>query len=50
VENETAVSGIELNMLELTVTFSVYPHCRSTRLRLIRDIPQRKNEMKKQVE
>ncbi len=48
VEDETAVSGTELNILELTVTFLVCPHCQSTRLRLIRGIPQQKNEMNKQ--
>lgn len=44
VEDEDTVSEIELNILELTVTFPVCPHCRSTRLKLTKEIPKRQNE------
>jgi hypothetical protein len=44
VEDEDTVSEIELNIAELTVTFPVCPHCRSTRLLLTKEIPKRENE------
>jgi hypothetical protein len=44
VEEEDIVSEIELNIEELTITFPVCPHCRSTRLLLTREIPKRENE------
>jgi hypothetical protein len=48
-EDEDTVSEIELNIMELTVTFPVCPHCRSTRLKLTKEIPKRQNEIIKHV-
>jgi hypothetical protein len=45
VEDEDIISEVELNILELTVTFPVCPHCRSTRLKLAKEIPKRQNEI-----
>ena len=44
-KDEDTVSEIELNIVELTVTFPVCPHCRSTRLLITREIPKRQNEV-----
>ena len=49
VEDEDTVSEIELNILELTVIFPVCPHCRSTRLKLTKEIPKRQNEIIRHV-
>lgn len=49
VEDEGTVSEMELNIVELTITFPVCPHCRSTRLRLTKEIPKRQNEITRHV-
>ena len=49
VENEDTVSEVELNIVELIVIFPVCPHCRSTRLKPIKEIPKRQNEIIRHV-
>jgi hypothetical protein len=49
VEDEDIVSEVELNILELTVIFPVCRHCRSTRLRLTKEIPKRQIEITRHV-
>ena len=49
VQDEDTVSEVELNILELTVTFPVCPHCRSTRLKLAKEIPKRQIEIIRHV-